>query len=69
MATFMFLRSIWSPPPSIDRTMAEFLCASGVRQFSISETQKFGHVTYFFNGNRTGKFDETLETYIEVPSE
>ena len=56
-------------PPSIDRTMAEFLCASGVRQFSISETQKFGHVTYFFNGNRTGKFDETLETYIEVPSD
>jgi len=56
-------------PPSIDRTMAEFLCASGVRQFSISETQKFGHVTYFFNGNRTGKFDEALETYIEVPSD
>ncbi len=22
-----------------------------------SETQKFGHVTYFWNGNRTGKFD------------
>ena len=40
-------------PPSIDRVMAEYLCATGVRQFSISETQKFGHVTYFFNGNRT----------------
>ena len=56
-------------PPSIDRTMAEYLVASGVRQYSISETQKFGHVTYFFNGNRTGKFDETLETYVEVPSD
>lgn len=56
-------------PPAIDRTMAEYLCASGVRQFSISETQKFGHVTYFFNGNKTGKFDESLEEYVEVPSD
>jgi 2,3-bisphosphoglycerate-independent phosphoglycerate mutase len=56
-------------PPAIDRTMAEYLCASSVRQFSISETQKFGHVTYFFNGNRTGKFDEKLEEYVEIPSD
>lgn len=56
-------------PPQIDRTMAEYLCASGVKQFSISETQKFGHVTYFFNGNKTGKFDEKLEEYVEIPSD
>lgn len=56
-------------PPAIDRTMAEYLCASGVRQFSISETQKFGHVTYFFNGNKSGKFDEKLEEYVEIPSD
>lgn len=56
-------------PPSIDRTMAEYLCASNVKQFSISETQKFGHVTYFFNGNKTGKFDDKLEEYVEVPSD
>ncbi|HLW22287.1 MAG TPA: 2,3-bisphosphoglycerate-independent phosphoglycerate mutase, partial [Sphaerochaetaceae bacterium] len=56
-------------PPSIDRTMAEYLVASGVRQFSISETQKYGHVTYFFNGNRSGKFDNKLETYVEIPSD
>ena len=56
-------------PPSIDRTMAEYLCASGVKQFSISETQKYGHVTYFFNGNKTGKFDESLEEYVEIPSD
>lgn len=56
-------------PPSIDRTMAEYLVASGVKQFSISETQKFGHVTYFFNGNRSGKFDDKLETYVEIPSD
>lgn len=56
-------------PPSIDRTMAEYLCKSNVMQFSISETQKFGHVTYFFNGNKTGKFDDKLEEYVEVPSD
>ncbi|MDY7028646.1 MAG: 2,3-bisphosphoglycerate-independent phosphoglycerate mutase, partial [Spirochaetota bacterium] len=54
---------------SIERTMAEYLVASGVRQFSISETQKFGHITYFFNGNRTGKFSEELETYEEIKSD
>ncbi|NMA23797.1 MAG: 2,3-bisphosphoglycerate-independent phosphoglycerate mutase, partial [Spirochaetales bacterium] len=56
-------------PPAIDRTLAEYLCASNVKQFSISETQKFGHITYFFNGNRTGKFDEKLEEYVEIPSD
>jgi len=56
-------------PPSIDRTMGEYLAASGVRTLAISETQKFGHVTYFFNGNRTGKFDEKLEDYIEIKSD
>lgn len=56
-------------PPSISSVMAEYLCNTGVRQFSISETQKFGHVTYFFNGNRTGYFDNSLEEYVEVPSD
>jgi 2,3-bisphosphoglycerate-independent phosphoglycerate mutase len=56
-------------PPGIDRTVGEYLAKTGVKQLAISETQKFGHVTYFFNGNRSGKFDENLETYIEVPSD
>ncbi|MCL2440929.1 MAG: 2,3-bisphosphoglycerate-independent phosphoglycerate mutase [Treponema sp.] len=56
-------------PPSIDKTMGEYLAASGTRTLAISETQKFGHVTYFFNGNRTGKFDEKLEDYIEIKSD
>jgi len=56
-------------PPGIDRTMGEYLVTTGVRQLAISETQKFGHVTYFFNGNRSGKFDEAMEDYVEVPSD
>jgi 2,3-bisphosphoglycerate-independent phosphoglycerate mutase len=55
-------------PPAIDRTMGEYLSASGVTQYAVSETQKFGHVTYFWNGNRSGKFNEALETYEEIPS-
>ena len=56
-------------PPGIDRTMGEYLAKAGIKQLAISETQKFGHVTYFFNGNRSGKFDEYLEDYIEIPSD
>ena len=56
-------------PPAIDRTMAEYLVTSGISQYSISETQKFGHVTYFWNGNRSGYFDKSLETYVEVKSD
>ncbi|MDD4735467.1 MAG: 2,3-bisphosphoglycerate-independent phosphoglycerate mutase, partial [Kiritimatiellae bacterium] len=56
-------------PPAIDRTMGEYLARAGVPQMAISETQKFGHVTYFFNGNRSGKFDDKLEEYVEVPSD
>jgi 2,3-bisphosphoglycerate-independent phosphoglycerate mutase len=56
-------------PPAIDRTMGEYLAASGVRTLAISETQKYGHVTYFFNGNKLGKFDEKLENYVEIKSD
>ena len=55
-------------PPSIDRTLGEHLAHNGVRQWACSETQKFGHVTYFWNGNRSGAFDPSRETYLEVPS-
>ena len=56
-------------PPSIDRTMGEYLTATGVHLMAISETQKYGHVTYFFNGNKLGKFDEKLEDYVEIKSD
>jgi len=56
-------------PPLINLTSGEYLAHSGVRTFACSETQKFGHVTYFWNGNRSGYFDETLESYVEIPSD
>jgi 2,3-bisphosphoglycerate-independent phosphoglycerate mutase len=56
-------------PPRIDNTLGEYLARNGARQLAISETQKFGHVTYFWNGNKSGMFDANLERYIEVPSD
>jgi 2,3-bisphosphoglycerate-independent phosphoglycerate mutase len=56
-------------PPNIDRSMGELLARAGKRQLAIAETQKFGHVTYFWNGNRSGRFDDALETYIEIRSD
>ena len=56
-------------PPEITNTMGEYLTNSGVSILAISETQKYGHVTYFWNGNKSGKFSDELETYIEIPSD
>jgi 2,3-bisphosphoglycerate-independent phosphoglycerate mutase len=56
-------------PPSIAHPMGEILAEAHVSQLAISETQKYGHVTYFWNGNRSGMFDDGTETYIEIPSD
>jgi len=57
------------PPPEIKLTSGEFLSRNGISTFACSETQKFGHVTFFWNGNRSGHFDPKLETYVEIPSD
>ncbi len=56
-------------PPEITNTMGEYLADMKINQYAISETQKYGHVTYFWNGNRSGKFSEEYETYEEIPSD
>ena len=56
-------------PPEITNTLSEVLVNNNYKQFAISETQKYGHVTYFWNGNKSGKFSEELETYVEIPSD
>ncbi len=56
-------------PPAIDRTVGQYLVAAGLRTWACSETQKFGHVTYFYNGNRSGLIDPALERYVEIPSD
>ncbi|KAH1045041.1 hypothetical protein GYH30_026323 [Glycine max] len=56
-------------PPEIDRTSGEYLVYNGIRTFACSETVKFGHVTFFWNGNRSGYFNSELEEYVEIPSD
>ena len=56
-------------PPVITNTLTEVLCEAGIHEYAVSETQKYGHVTYFWNGNRSGKVCEALEVYEEIPSD
>jgi 2,3-bisphosphoglycerate-independent phosphoglycerate mutase len=56
-------------PPVIEGTVSEYLCGAGVTSYAISETQKFGHVTYFWNGNKSGYIDERLEKFDEIRSD
>jgi 2,3-bisphosphoglycerate-independent phosphoglycerate mutase len=56
-------------PPQINKVSGEYLARNGISTFACSETQKFGHVTFFWNGNRSGYFDAALETYVEIPSD
>lgn len=55
--------------PDIDFTLTHYLIENNIKQFSISESQKFGHVTYYFNGNRKDKISEELEIWKEIESD
>lgn len=57
-------------PPNIERTLGEHLTEQGLRQLAMSETQKFGHVTYFFNGNNSEPFGgPKAERWVEIQSD
>ncbi|MCM1404175.1 MAG: 2,3-bisphosphoglycerate-independent phosphoglycerate mutase [Prevotella sp.] len=56
-------------PPVINHTLTAWLCQHGVRQYTVTETVKFGHMTYFFNGNKSAPLDPKLETWLEIPSD
>eukprot|EP01107_Rhizomastix_libera_P011084 TRINITY_DN28459_c0_g1_i1.p1 TRINITY_DN28459_c0_g1~~TRINITY_DN28459_c0_g1_i1.p1 ORF type:complete len:570 (+),score=155.08 TRINITY_DN28459_c0_g1_i1:26-1711(+) len=56
------------PPPTIKNVSSEYICASGVTCYALAETHKFGHMTFFWNGNRSGYINSHLETYEEIKS-
>ncbi len=56
-------------PPKIKGSLSTYLCQQQLKTFAISETQKYGHVTYFWNGNKSGFINKDIETYIEIPSD
>lgn len=56
-------------PPNITNTLTEQLIKYNINEYAVSETQKYGHVTYFWNGNKIDKFSDTLETYEKIDSD
>jgi len=56
-------------PPVIKNGLTEWLCKHKVRQYSVTETVKYGHLTYYFNGNRAAPFDTKLENWKEFTSD
>ena len=56
-------------PPHISETLTERLVEEKINEYAISETQKYGHVTYFWNGNKLNKVSEDLETWVEIKSD
>jgi 2,3-bisphosphoglycerate-independent phosphoglycerate mutase len=45
-----FLLPVAFPPENIEETLGEILASNGLRQLRIAETEKYAHVTFFFNG-------------------
>lgn len=56
-------------PEVVSDTISECLAQSGCTQFACAETQKYGHITYFWNGNLSSKFSEADEVYLEIASD
>lgn len=57
-----------APNPDIQKVLSQYLLANDVASFAVAETHKYGHMTYFWNGNRSGYVNEALEKYCEVAS-
>ena len=54
-------------PITIKNTLNKLLCEHNISQLAVSETVKFGHITYYFNGN---SYEKTKgEEHIEIPSD
>jgi 2,3-bisphosphoglycerate-independent phosphoglycerate mutase len=54
------------PKENVENTLGEYLAAKGLKQLHTAETEKYAHVTFFFNGGRETPFDG--EDRILVPS-
>lgn len=60
-------RNVLVPPIKIEEPLNVYLGKNHVTQLAVSETVKYGHVTYYFNGNSYKK--ATGEKHIEIPSD
>jgi len=58
--------SVAFPPFTLPNILSEVLAESGIRQLRIAETEKYAHVTFFFNGGEESPYP--LESRIMIPS-
>lgn len=56
-------------PTKVDYPLGRYLVDKKIKQFRLTETQKFPHVTFFFNGGYRAPLDESLEDYILIDSD
>ncbi|MGI8727178.1 MAG: 2,3-bisphosphoglycerate-independent phosphoglycerate mutase, partial [Solirubrobacterales bacterium] len=55
------------PPTSPEVTLAEVICTDGGRQLHVAETEKYPHVTYFFNGGREREWEGEQREMVDSP--
>jgi 2,3-bisphosphoglycerate-independent phosphoglycerate mutase len=72
MTTMTEYRKGWPYPVAFPEqrpqtTLAETIAAAGGRQLHVAETEKYAHVTYFFNGGREGEQEGEEQTLVESP--
>jgi 2,3-bisphosphoglycerate-independent phosphoglycerate mutase len=56
-------------PPEVDDPLSKYLCNEHIKQYALAETHKFGHITYFWNGNKEGYVCKDYEKYVEIKSD
>ncbi|MDQ6955349.1 MAG: 2,3-bisphosphoglycerate-independent phosphoglycerate mutase [Mariprofundaceae bacterium] len=56
-------------PTKVETPFGKRILEMGIKQFRLTETQKFPHVTFFFNGGYRKPLDDTMEDYILIPSD
>jgi len=56
-------------PTKVDYPLGRYLVDQKIKQFRLTETQKFPHVTFFFNGGYRKPLDAALEAYILIDSD
>jgi 2,3-bisphosphoglycerate-independent phosphoglycerate mutase len=56
-------------PEGLNNIFGEVVSRKGLKQLRIAETEKYAHVTYFFNGGKETVFDGEMRALIESPKE
>ncbi len=64
-----FTLPVLFPPTQLNRILGEEVSRNGLKQLRIAETEKYAHVTYFFNGGREAVFDNESRLLVESPRE